>query len=188
MLVFFVIVWFFLNRTIPGRAIVAIGGNEEAVRLAGINVRGHLLLAYILSGLFAGIAGVLLASRLGIAQPSFGLGLRAGCHRRRRHRRRDSRRRRRWGDRNLLGSAHPGRDRQPAQPVQRPVLLPADHQGAHHPRGGPFAPEEMTRARAPANWESAPPAGLWPGSPLSQILLPGGAKVLSSRCFRSPLG
>jgi ribose/xylose/arabinose/galactoside ABC-type transport system permease subunit len=74
MLVFFVIIWIFLNRTIPGRAIVAIGGNEEAVRLAGINVRGHLLLTYILSGLFAGIAGVLLASRLGIAQPSFGAG------------------------------------------------------------------------------------------------------------------
>ena len=74
MLVFFIIVWFFLNRTIPGRAVVAIGGNEEAVRLAGINVKGHLLMAYMVCGLFAGIAGVLLASRLGIAQPSFGLG------------------------------------------------------------------------------------------------------------------
>jgi ribose transport system permease protein len=74
MVVFFVIIWFFLNRTIPGRAVVAIGGNEEAVRLAGINVKGHLLLAYMLCGFFAGTAGVLLASRLGIAQPSFGGG------------------------------------------------------------------------------------------------------------------
>ena len=74
MLVFFVIVWFFLNRTIPGRAVVAIGGNEEAVRLAGINVKGHLLMAYMVCGLFASMAGVLLASRLGIAQPSFGGG------------------------------------------------------------------------------------------------------------------
>jgi ribose/xylose/arabinose/galactoside ABC-type transport system permease subunit len=74
MLAFFIVVWFFLNRTIPGRAVVAIGGNEEAVRLAGINVKGHLLMAYMVCGLFAGIAGVLLASRLGIAQPSFGLG------------------------------------------------------------------------------------------------------------------
>jgi ribose transport system permease protein len=74
MLVFFIIVWFFLNRTIPGRAVVAIGGNEEAVRLAGINVKGHLLMAYMVCGLFAAIAGVLLASRLGIAQPSFGSG------------------------------------------------------------------------------------------------------------------
>lgn len=74
MLSFFVLVWLFLNWTIPGRAVVAIGGNEEAVRLAGINVRGHILLAYMLSGCFAGIAGTLLASRLGIAQPSFGSG------------------------------------------------------------------------------------------------------------------
>ena len=44
------------------------------MRLAGINVKGHLLMAYMVCGLFAGFAGVLLASRLGIAQPSFGLG------------------------------------------------------------------------------------------------------------------
>ncbi len=70
----FPLVWLFLNRTTAGRAIVAIGGNEEAVRLAGINVGRHILLAYIISGLFSGMAGVLLASRLGIAQPSVGAG------------------------------------------------------------------------------------------------------------------
>jgi ribose/xylose/arabinose/galactoside ABC-type transport system permease subunit len=68
------LVWLFLNRSTMGRAIVAIGGNEEAVRLAGINVKGHLILAYIISGFFAGMAGVLLASRLGIAQPNVGVG------------------------------------------------------------------------------------------------------------------
>lgn len=67
-------VWFFLNRTTSGRAIVAIGGNEEAVRLAGINVRKHITTAYALSGFFAAMAGVLLASKLGIAQPSVGVG------------------------------------------------------------------------------------------------------------------
>ena len=67
-------VWFFLNRTKSGRAIVAIGGNEEAVRLAGINVTWHIFLAYMISGLFAALAGVMLASRLGIAQPSVGAG------------------------------------------------------------------------------------------------------------------
>ncbi len=72
MLACFPLVWLFLNRTTSGRAIVAIGGNEEAVRLAGINVKGHILLAYVLSGLFSGLAGVILASRLGIAQPSVG--------------------------------------------------------------------------------------------------------------------
>ena len=83
MLVSFALVWFFLNRTTAGRAVVAIGGNEEAVRLAGINVGGHITLAYIVSGFFAGLAGVILASRLAIAQPSVGVGYEldaiAGC-------------------------------------------------------------------------------------------------------------
>jgi ribose transport system permease protein len=74
MLVFYVLVRLFLNRTIPGRAIVAIGGNEEAVRLAGINVGGNIWLAYAMSGFFSALAGVLVASRLGIAQPSVGAG------------------------------------------------------------------------------------------------------------------
>ncbi len=74
MLVAFLIAMFFMNRTTAGRAIVALGGNEEAVRLAGINVRGHILLAYVISGLCAATAGILLASRLGIAQPSVGAG------------------------------------------------------------------------------------------------------------------
>ncbi len=68
------LVWFFLNRTRSGRAIVAIGGNVEAVRLAGINVTWNVFLAYMLSGLFAALAGVILASRLGISQPSVGVG------------------------------------------------------------------------------------------------------------------
>jgi ribose/xylose/arabinose/galactoside ABC-type transport system permease subunit len=70
----FPLVWLFLNRTTAGRAIVAIGGNEEAVRLAGISVGRQILLAYIISGLFSGVAGVLLAARLGISQPSVGVG------------------------------------------------------------------------------------------------------------------
>jgi ribose transport system permease protein len=74
MLIFYAIAWFFLNRTIPGRAIVAIGGNEEAVRLAGINVKGYYVLAYMICGFFASAAGIILSSRLGIAQPSFGAG------------------------------------------------------------------------------------------------------------------
>jgi ribose transport system permease protein len=74
MLACYPIMWFFLNRTNSGRAIVAIGGNEEAVRLAGINVTWNIFLAYMISGLFAGMAGVILASRLGIAQPSVGVG------------------------------------------------------------------------------------------------------------------
>jgi ribose transport system permease protein len=74
MLVAFALAEFFLVRTTAGRAIVALGGNVEAVRLAGINVRAHIVLAYVISGLCAALAGVLLASRLGIAQPSVGAG------------------------------------------------------------------------------------------------------------------
>ncbi len=72
MLISYILMWIFLNRTKAGRAIFAIGGNEEAVRLAGINVGRNIMLAYILSGFFAGLAGVILASRLAIAQPSVG--------------------------------------------------------------------------------------------------------------------
>lgn len=74
MLACYPLVWFFLNRMRSGRAIVAIGGNEEAVRLAGINVTWNIFLAYMLSGLFSALAGVILATRLGISQPSVGSG------------------------------------------------------------------------------------------------------------------
>jgi ribose/xylose/arabinose/galactoside ABC-type transport system permease subunit len=68
------IVWFYLNHTVSGRAVYAIGVNPEAVRLAGINVRRHVTAAYVASGFLAALAGVLLASRVGVAQPSVGVG------------------------------------------------------------------------------------------------------------------
>jgi ribose transport system permease protein len=68
------IVWFYLKHTISGRAVYAIGVNPEAVRLAGINARRHVMAAYISSGFLAALAGVLLASRVGVAQPSVGVG------------------------------------------------------------------------------------------------------------------
>jgi ribose/xylose/arabinose/galactoside ABC-type transport system permease subunit len=73
MLVVFGVGGVFLTRTPAGRSIVAIGGNAETVRLAGISVRKHVILAYTISGLCAGLAGVVLASRVGIAQPSVGV-------------------------------------------------------------------------------------------------------------------
>jgi ribose transport system permease protein len=74
MLASFVVMWWFINRTTTGRAIVAIGGNKEAVRLSGVNVNLTIIIAYAISGFFAALAGVLLAARLGIAQPSVGTG------------------------------------------------------------------------------------------------------------------
>lgn len=67
-------VWFYLNHTVSGRAAFAIGVNKEAVRLAGVNVGRHIIFAYVACGFLAAVAGVLLSSRLGIAQPSVGIG------------------------------------------------------------------------------------------------------------------
>ncbi len=54
--------WVLLNRTTFGRRTVAIGGNIEAARLAGINVKRHSMLLYALSGLCCGIAAIMLTS------------------------------------------------------------------------------------------------------------------------------
>lgn len=74
MFALFIVVGVFLNRSPAGRALIAIGGNREAVRLAGIRVSRHLLAAYLISGVCAGLAGVILASQVGVAQPSVAVG------------------------------------------------------------------------------------------------------------------
>ncbi|WP_308250757.1 ABC transporter permease [Nonomuraea rhizosphaerae] len=56
--------WLLLNRTTFGRHTLALGGNLEAARLAGIRIRRHLVILYMLSGLTAAIASVLLTARL----------------------------------------------------------------------------------------------------------------------------
>ncbi|GAA5206895.1 ABC transporter permease [Microbacterium kyungheense] len=55
--------WVVLNRTTFGRRTVAIGGNREAARLAGINVKRHTMWLYAISGLCAGIAAVMILGR-----------------------------------------------------------------------------------------------------------------------------
>jgi ribose transport system permease protein len=55
--------WILLNRTTFGRRTVAIGGNPEAARLAGINLRRHTLMLYALSGLCCGIAAVMITAQ-----------------------------------------------------------------------------------------------------------------------------
>jgi ribose transport system permease protein len=57
-----IIGWLVLNRTTFGRRTVAVGGNPEAARLAGINVKRHSMLLYALSGLCCGIAAIMLTS------------------------------------------------------------------------------------------------------------------------------
>jgi ribose transport system permease protein len=61
-----------LRSTYAGRCMYAIGGNEEASTLSGINVSRQKLIIYTLSGLFAGIAGILLTARLASADPQAG--------------------------------------------------------------------------------------------------------------------
>ncbi len=66
---------FLLNRTALGTHIYAVGGNEEAALLSGIQVRKLKILVYSVNGLLAGFAGLVLASRLGAANPSQGIGI-----------------------------------------------------------------------------------------------------------------
>jgi len=64
--------WVLLNRTRYGRYVVAVGGNREAARIAGVPVRRVIFSVYALSGLLAGVAAVLLSARLGSASPTNG--------------------------------------------------------------------------------------------------------------------
>jgi len=70
----FVIGHFLLKDFTIGRYAIAIGGNEEAARLAGVHVKRVKVSVYGLSGLLSSAAGIVLAGRLGTAQPSAGAG------------------------------------------------------------------------------------------------------------------
>ncbi|TRW96615.1 ABC transporter permease [Paracoccus sp. M683] len=63
-----------LSRTVLGRYTFALGSNEEAVRLSGVNTDGWKMAIYALAGGIVGIGGLLIASRLNSAQPALGLG------------------------------------------------------------------------------------------------------------------
>lgn len=63
-----------LGRTILGRYTYAIGSNEPATELSGINVKRWKIAIYTLAGLFIGLAGVMISARLGSAQPATGMG------------------------------------------------------------------------------------------------------------------
>ena len=69
-----VIAAIFLGKTVLGRYTFAIGSNEEATRLSGVNTRRWKIIIYSFSGIFTGLAGVIIASRLDSAQPQIGSG------------------------------------------------------------------------------------------------------------------
>lgn len=64
----------FLNTTTTGRRIFALGGNEEATRISGINTKRLKVLVYTLGAALAGLAGIITASKLGVGQPTAGIG------------------------------------------------------------------------------------------------------------------
>ena len=71
MLVLGIILW----RTTFGRRVYAVGGNQEAARLSGIRTGSMHVAVFAISGLCSGMAGMILASRAGSAQPSMAIGL-----------------------------------------------------------------------------------------------------------------
>ncbi|WP_287363220.1 ABC transporter permease [Mesorhizobium sp.] len=65
LLVLAVLIWFFLEYTRFGRMMYAVGSNQRAAELAGAPVKAYKIWAYVISGVFASIGGILLAARLG---------------------------------------------------------------------------------------------------------------------------
>ncbi|MGB9662160.1 MAG: ABC transporter permease, partial [Moorellaceae bacterium] len=70
-----VIGWFLLTHTTFGRAVLAMGGNQEAARVSGINLTRTKILVYCFAGLCAGIASIFMVGRLNSANALMGTGL-----------------------------------------------------------------------------------------------------------------
>lgn len=65
---------FLLNKTLLGRYALAIGSNEEATRLSGVNVRMWKIAIYMTAGIFMAVGAVLYSARFGFVQPAEGVG------------------------------------------------------------------------------------------------------------------
>ncbi|PAO37057.1 ribose ABC transporter permease [Vibrio vulnificus] len=74
MVIVFAAAWYLLNHTRFGRYVYALGGNESATRLSGINVDKVKIGVYAICGLLAALAGIIVTSRLSSAQPTAGVG------------------------------------------------------------------------------------------------------------------
>jgi ribose transport system permease protein len=74
MLIMAVLTFLFLTRTVWGYRIYALGGNEQATRLSGINVSRVRLLVYTLCGFLSGLGGILMTAKLGVAAPTAAAG------------------------------------------------------------------------------------------------------------------
>nr|WP_223203981.1 ribose ABC transporter permease [Alicyclobacillus suci] len=72
--VVFIVGWIVLKKTVVGRKIYALGGNEKVAQLAGVKVNRYLVWVYVVAGVLAAFAGLILTSRLGTAEPTAGTG------------------------------------------------------------------------------------------------------------------
>lgn len=68
------ILWFITRHTKLGRNIYAIGGNSQAAWFSGINIKYHTLVVFMISGMCAGISGVITVARTAAAEPNAGIG------------------------------------------------------------------------------------------------------------------
>lgn len=75
MFIIYIVAWYVMNKRRFGTALYAIGGNEEAAKATGINVKMHKFTVYIINGVLATTAGLILAARVGTTNPSIGVGL-----------------------------------------------------------------------------------------------------------------
>ncbi len=69
-----IVTWYILKHTRLGRSLYAIGGNEEAAVASGVNINRNKMKAYIINGVFVGIAGVIFMSRVNAGLPNGGQG------------------------------------------------------------------------------------------------------------------
>ncbi|MFM1653015.1 ABC transporter permease [Brevibacillus sp. B_LB10_24] len=74
LVILLIICYLIMNKTKLGRYMYAVGGNAEAAKFSGINIKRIKLFAYTFSGLMAGVAGIVLASRMFSGQPTAGNG------------------------------------------------------------------------------------------------------------------
>ncbi|WP_126973853.1 ABC transporter permease [Gynurincola endophyticus] len=75
LLVIFALMFVVLKYNVFGRIVMAIGSNEEAVRLSGINVSKYKFFVYVIIGLLSGLAALLMVSRTGVGSPNIGIGM-----------------------------------------------------------------------------------------------------------------
>ncbi|MHA7276035.1 ABC transporter permease [Arthrobacter sp. Hz1] len=69
-----IVAYLLLSKTLLGRYTFAIGSNEEATKISGVDTKKWKILIYTVAGVFTGIAGVVIAARLDSAQPQLGVG------------------------------------------------------------------------------------------------------------------